>query len=72
MVKGRDKRKYRVGMDVIVKHDLGLECGTIESVNYNSRKVLVFFDYPECPHFASFNMNQVVEFPIRKSKSEKC
>jgi hypothetical protein len=72
MDKGIEKREYRVGMEVIVKHDLGLECGTIESVNLHSGKILVFFDYPECPHFASFNINQVAEFKIRKSVSGKC
>lgn len=54
-----------VGMDVIVKHDLGLEIGSIESINLRSGKVLLFFDYPDCPHFASFNISQIMSFEVR-------
>ena len=54
-----------VGMDVIVKHDLGLEIGSIESINLTSGKVLLFFDYPDCPHFALFNISQIMSFEVR-------
>lgn len=50
----------KVGMDVILKHDMGLEIGQIESVNLKTGKVLIYFNYPECPHFASFNISQIV------------
>lgn len=57
--------RLTVGMDVIVKHDLGLEVGTIESINFISGKVLLYFDYPDCPHFASFNISQIMLFEVR-------
>ena len=47
------------GQRVIVTHLQGEEEGQVESVNLKTGKVLVFFNYPECPHFDSFNLNQV-------------
>jgi hypothetical protein len=57
--------KLAVGMDVIVKHALGLEVGAIESINFTSGKVLLYFDYPDCPHFASFNISQIMFIEVR-------
>jgi hypothetical protein len=53
------------GLEVIVKHDQGLEIGTIYSINFVTGKVLIYFNYPECPHFASFNVNQILDFKPR-------
>lgn len=53
------------GQFVEVTHLQGTEVGIIESINFKSGKVLVFFDYEACPHFDSFNINQVK--PIKLS-----
>ena len=65
-------RGYAAGMDealnmpilvkgqwVEVSHLQGTEIGEVESVNYKTGKVLVFFNYEACPHFTSFNLDQV-------------
>lgn len=54
----------KIGMEVVIKHDLGVEIGRIESINFKSGKVLIFFDYVDCPHFASFNLNQILHFEV--------
>ena len=54
----------KVGMEVFIKHDLGVEKGQIESINYKSGKVLIFFNHLDCPHFASFNLDQVIHFEV--------
>lgn len=33
--------------------------GEVESVNLKTGKLLVYFSNPSCPHFDSFNLNQV-------------
>lgn len=50
------------GQRVVVTHLQGEEFGTVESVNYTTKKVLVYFDYEDCPHFDSFNLNQVTAY----------
>lgn len=65
----KNMHELKVGMEVLIKHDLGLEIGQIESINLISGKVLVYFDYVDCPHFATFNLNQVVSFEIRTLNS---
>ena len=50
------------GQRVVVSHLQGQEIGTVESVNYMTNKVLVYFDYEDCPHFDSFNLNQVTAY----------
>jgi hypothetical protein len=67
MYKDENIVELKAGMDVLVKHDQGIEIGSVETVNYLSGKVLVFFDYEACPHFAIFNFNQVSYIPIRTS-----
>jgi hypothetical protein len=57
----------RPGMVVVIKHDQGLEIGEIYSVNPKAGKVLVFFNYAACPHYASFNISQIMS-----SKMPKC
>lgn len=65
-------RGYAAGMDealnfttlvkgqlVEVTHLQGTEIGEVESVNYATGKVLVYFNYEACPHFTSFNLSQV-------------
>ena len=47
------------GQKVLVSHLQGEEEGEIESINLKTGKVLVFFNYLDCPHFDSFNLNQV-------------
>lgn len=47
------------GMKVVVSHLQGEEMGEIESIDRANEKVLVFFNYPSCPHFCSFNLSQV-------------
>lgn len=54
----------KIDMEVVIKHDLGIEIGRIESINFKSGKVLIFFDYVDCPHFASFNLNQILHFEV--------
>lgn len=65
----KNMHELKVGMEVLIKHDLGLEIGQIESINLKAGKVLVYFDYVDCPHFATFNLNQVVSFEIRTINS---
>lgn len=38
------------GQTVQVTHLQGVETGVVESVNYQTGKVLVYFDYKDCPH----------------------
>ena len=47
------------GMRVVVSHLQGEEEGVVESLNYKSGRVLVYFDYPACPHFDSFLLEQI-------------
>ncbi len=54
---------YVKGQLVEVTHLQGTEIGEIESVNYQTGKVLVFFNYEACPHFTSFNLSQIA--PIK-------
>jgi hypothetical protein len=62
MTSHEKKQEIKVGMQVLISHDMGLEFGRIESINYKSGKVLVYFDYKACPHFASFNLDQIQHF----------
>ena len=48
-----------VGDRVEVRSDAGIEYGVIESINHNSGKVDVYFNYGDCPHFCTFNISQV-------------
>ena len=48
-----------IGQYVVIKHDRGLEIGTVESINHKSKKVLIFFNYELCPHYCSFNFSQI-------------
>jgi cytochrome oxidase Cu insertion factor (SCO1/SenC/PrrC family) len=48
-----------VGQFVVIKHDQGLEIGTVESINHKSKRVLIFFNYESCPHYCSFNFSQI-------------
>lgn len=48
-----------VGDRVKVKSDAGIEYGVIESINRNTGKVDVYFNYGDCPHFCTFNISQV-------------
>jgi hypothetical protein len=57
--------KIEKGMRVLVSHLQGQEEGIVESVNYKTGKVLVFFNQKECPHYDSFNLSQVAAFPLR-------
>jgi hypothetical protein len=61
----KNMHKMKVGMEVLIKHDLGLEIGQIESINPKSGKVLVHFDYVDCPHYATFNLDQIMSFEVR-------
>ena len=65
MTKQIDKT-LKPGMLVVIKHDQGLETGEIYSVNTRTQKVLVFFSYAACPHYASFNISQIVNSKIPK------
>jgi hypothetical protein len=47
------------GQQVVVTHLQGSEIGEVESYNPRTGKVLVFFNYESCPHFDSFNFEQV-------------
>lgn len=49
----------KVGMAVEVTHINGTEIGGIESINYNSGKVLVAFGTGSSLNFCLFNINQV-------------
>lgn len=52
------------GQKVQVTHLQGVEAGVVESVNYRTGKVLVYFDNKDCPHFDSFNLDQVQPYPL--------
>jgi hypothetical protein len=58
------------GQMVEVTHLQGTEVGEVESVNYQSGRVLVFFNYEACPHFDSFNLSQVKPLKPRLVTSE--
>lgn len=49
----------KVGMAVEVTHINGTEIGGIESINYNSGKVLVAFGTGAQLNFCTFNISQV-------------
>lgn len=65
MTKQIDKN-LKPGMFVVIKHDQGLEIGEIYSVNSKIQKVLIFFNYAACPHYASFKISQIVNATISK------
>ena len=48
------------GNRVQVTSDAGIEYGVIESINHNTGKVDVYFNYGDCPHFCTFNISQVM------------
>ena len=63
---------YAAGMDeasnvpLLVKGQMvevtllqGTEIGKVDSVNYQTGKVIVYFNYEACPLFTSFNLNLV-------------
>lgn len=56
------------GQIVEVSHLQGKETGIVESVNYKTGKVLVFFDDVNCPHFDSFNLDQIRPFPLKATE----
>ena len=49
----------KTGAAVQVSHDGGIELGLIESINYNSGKVLVAFGEGINLNFCLFNISQV-------------
>ena len=57
-------RNLVVGQMVVVTHLQGEEVGRLESINMLTGKALVYFDYESCPHFDSFNLNQVNSVPL--------
>ena len=59
------------GQMVEVSHLQGTEIGEVESVNYQTGKVLIFFNYDACPHFTSFNLSQVRQIKPRLVTSEE-
>ncbi len=59
------------GQMVEVTHLQGTEIGEVDSVNYQTVKVLVFFNYEACPHLTSFNLNQVKPIKPRLVSSEE-
>ena len=59
------------GQMVEVSHLQGTEIGEVESVNYQTGKVLIFFNYEACPHFTSFNLSQVRPIKPRLVTSEE-
>lgn len=59
------------GQMVEVSHLQGTEIGEVESVNYQTGKVLIFFNYEACPHFISFNLSQVRPIKPRLVTSEE-
>jgi len=61
---GHMNQRLVQGQRVLVSHLQGQEEGTIESVNYKTGKVLVFFNQKECPHYDSFNLSQVTPIPL--------
>jgi hypothetical protein len=48
-----------VGDRVQITSLAGIEYGVIESINRNTGKVDVYFNYGDCPHFCTFNITQV-------------
>jgi len=48
-----------IGNKVQVTSLAGIEIGVLDSINFNTGKALVFFDYDSCPHFCSFNISQL-------------
>lgn len=40
----------------------GIEIGEVDSINYKTGKVTVYFNYEACPHFDTFNLSQVKAF----------
>lgn len=59
------------GQMVEVSHLQGTEIGEVESVNYQTGKVLIFFNYEACPHFTSFNLSHVRPIKPRLVTSEE-
>lgn len=59
------------GQMVEVSHLQGTEIGEVESVNYQTGKVLIFFNYEACPHFTSFNLSRVRPIKPRLVTSEE-
>ena len=49
---------------VEVSHLKGIEIGAVESVNYKTGKVQVYFAYEACPHSTSFNRS-----PLKKNRA---
>jgi hypothetical protein len=62
------KIAFAKGRKVTVTHLQGSEVGEIESVNWNSGKVLVYFSYESYPHFDSFSIDQVELFQVSEVK----
>lgn len=50
---------FEVGDTVQTESMAGLEFGKVVSINHFSGRVDVWFDYDSCPHFYSFNFNQI-------------
>lgn len=50
---------FEVGDTVQTESMAGLEFGKVVSINRNSGKVDIWFDYDSCPHFYTFNFNQI-------------
>ena len=48
-----------IGNKVQVTSLAGIEIGVLDSINFNTGKALVFFDYDSCPHFCFFNISQL-------------
>ena len=59
------------GQMVEVSHLQGTEIGEVESLNYQTGKVLIFFNYEACPHFTYFNLSQVRPIKPRLVTSEE-
>lgn len=59
------------GQMVEVSHLQGTEIGEVDSVNYQTGKVLIFFNYEACPHLTSFNLSQVRPIKPRLITSEE-
>lgn len=55
---------------VEISHLQGTEIGEVESVNYKTGKVLVYFSYEACPCSTSFNLSQVKSIKPRLLKTE--
>lgn len=50
---------FQVGDTVQTQSMAGLEYGKVVSINHKIGKVDIWFDYDSCPHFYSFNFNQI-------------